>query len=111
MASEQTIILTRNEYDALLERNSDLEDRLAALEADDGVRVPHEVALAIINGKRPIVAFRNHQGITLQELSKRTRLAVGYLSEIERGLKSGSVSAMARIASALGTTIDVLTRE
>ena len=111
MASEQTIILTRNQYDALLERNSDLEDRLAALEADDGVRVPHEVALAIINGKRPIVAFRNHQGITLQELSKRTRLAVGYLSEIERGLKPGSVSAMARIASALGTTIDILTNE
>lgn len=111
MASEQTIILTHDEYEALLERNSELEDRLAALEADDGVRVPHEVALAIINGKRPIVAFRNHQGITLQELSKRTRLAVGYLSEIERGLKPGSVSAMARIASALGTTIDVLTRK
>jgi len=111
VASEQTIILTRNEYEALLERNSELEDRLAALEADDGVRVPHEVALAIINGKRPIVTFRNHQGITLQELSKRTRLAVGYLSEIECGLKPGSVSAMARIASALGTTIDVLTRK
>lgn len=63
MASEQTIILTRNEYDALLERNSELEDQLAALEADDGMRVPHEVALAIINGKGPIVAFRNHQGI------------------------------------------------
>ena len=111
MASEQTITLTRNEYDALLEHNSELEDRLAVLEADDGVRVPHEVALAIINGKRPIVAFRNYQGITLQELSKRTRLAVGYLSEIERGLKSGSVSAMARIASALGTTIDILISE
>lgn len=111
MASEQTIILTRNEYDALLERNNELEDRLAALEADDGMRVPHEVALAIINGKGPIVAFRNHQGITLQALSERTRLSVGYLSEIKRGLKSGSVSAMARIASALGTTIDVLTSE
>lgn len=111
MASEQTIILTRNEYDALLERNSELEDQLAALEADDGMRVSHEVALAIINGKGPIVAFRNHQGITLQALSERTRLSVGYLSEIERGLKSGSVSAMARIAGALGTTIDVLTSE
>ena len=109
MAGEQTIILPRNEYAALWERNSELEDRLAALEADDGVRVPHEVALAIINGRRPIVAFRNHQGITLQKLSKRIRLAVGCLSEIERELKLGSVSAMARIAGALGTTIDVLT--
>lgn len=40
MASEQTIILTRNEYEAPLERNSELEDRLAALEADDGVCPP-----------------------------------------------------------------------
>lgn len=111
MTSEETITLTRKEYDALVERNSELEDRLAALDADDGIRVPHEVALAIINGKRPILAFRNYQGVTLQELSGRTGLAVSYLSEIERGRKPGSASALARIAGALGTTIDVLVSE
>ncbi len=95
----------------LIERNSELEDRLAAFDADDGVRVPHEVALAIIGGKSPIVAFRNHQGVTLHELSARTGLAIGYLSEIERGRKPGSVSALARIADALGTTIDVVVIE
>ena len=108
MTSEETIVLTRQEYNALLERNSELEDRLAALEADDGVRVPHEVALAIMDGTRSILAYRSHQGVTLQELSKRTGLAVSYLSEIERGIKPGSASALARIAAALGTTIDVL---
>ena len=40
--------------------NIELEDRLAALDADDGVRVPREVAFAIIDGKRPILAFRDH---------------------------------------------------
>ena len=111
MTSEETIVLTRKEYNALLERNNELEDRLAALDADDGVRVPHEVALAIMDGKRPFLAFRNHQGVTLHELSERTGLAVSYLSEIERGIKPGSASALARIASALGTTIDVLMSE
>ena len=86
-------------------------EQLAALEADDGVRVPHEVALAIMNGKRPIPAFRTHQDVTLQELSDKTGLAVSYLSEIERGIKPGSASALARIAGALGTTIDVLVSE
>ena len=86
-------------------------EQLAALDADDGVRVPHEVALAIIDGKRPILAFRNHQGVTLQELSERTGLAVSYLSEIERGIKPGSTSALVPIAAALGTTIDVLVSE
>ena len=93
------------------ERNSELEDRLAALDADDGVRVPHEEALAIMDGKRPILAFRNHQRVTLHELSARTGLAVSYLSEIERGIKQGSISALTRIARALGTTIDALVSE
>ena len=40
MTSEETITLTRREYDALIERNSQLEDMLAGQGADDGVRVP-----------------------------------------------------------------------
>lgn len=111
MTSGETVTLSRQEYDALVQRNGELEDRLAALEADDGVRIPHEVALAMINGERPIVAFRKHQGVTLHALSARTGLAVGYLSDIERGRKAGSTSALLRIASALGTTIDVLVNE
>ena len=108
MTSEETITLTRKEYDDLIERNSRLEDMLAAREADGGARVPHPIALAIMRGKSPIAAFRDHQGMTLRELSERTGIASGYLSEIERGLKPGSASALARIAGALGTTIDVL---
>ncbi len=111
MASEETITLTRTEYDALISRNLELEDRLVALEADDGTRVPHEVALAIIRGQSPILAYRNHQGLTLRDLSDRTGIAASYLSEIERGLKNGSASALAKIASALGTTIDTLVIE
>ena len=108
MTSEETITLTLKEYDALIERNRELEDRLAVLGADDGVLIPHKVALAIIDGKSPILAFRNHLGLTLQQLSDRTGFAVSYLSEIERGRKPGSASALARIARALDTTIDVL---
>lgn len=103
--------MTSREYDALIERNSQLEDILAARDADDGMRIPHEVALDIMRGKGPILAFRNHEGITLRELSDKTGIAAGYISEIERGLEPGSTSALARIASALGTTIDVLVNE
>ncbi len=111
MTSEETITLTRREYDALIERNNQLEEMLAAQDADDGVRVPHEVALDIMRGMGPVLAFQKHQGITLRELSEKTGVAAGYISEIERGVKPGSTSALARIASALGTTIDVLVRE
>ena len=111
MTSEETITLTRREYEALIERNSQLEDMLAAQEAEDGVRVPHEVALEIMRGKSPVLAFRKYRGLTLRQLSERTGVAARYISEIERGLKPGSTSALARIASALGTTIDVLVNE
>ena len=111
MTSEETVTLTRTEYDALVQRNSELEDRLAAIDADDRTRVPHDVAVAIIRGKSPVLAFRNHLGVTLRELSERTGIAASYLSEIERGRKPGSASALARIAGALGTTIDTLVIE
>ena len=110
MSSDETITLTRREYDALNERIGELEDILATREADDGIRVPHHVALDIIRGKSPIRAFRNHQGMTLRELSEKAGIAPGYISEIERGLKPGSAYALGRIASVLGTTIDVLVR-
>ena len=94
-----------------MQHASGIEDALAAIEADDGVRLPHDVALAVIDGATPMAAYRKRRGLTLQELSERTGLAVGYLSEIERGRKPGSARALARIADALGATIDVLARK
>ena len=108
MTSTQTVTLTREEYEALIDRNTELEDALAAVKADDGVRIPHAIALDIINGTSPVLAYRRHLGLTLQALSGKTGLAVSYLSEIERGRKAGSTSAMRAIAGALGTTIDAL---
>ncbi len=84
---------------------------LAALDTDDGSRIPHDVALAIMRGGNPVAEFRNHLGITLRDLSARTGVAASYLSEIERGLKFGSAATLVRIANALGTTIDTLVAE
>ena len=84
----------------MVTRNVETEDVLAALDADDGSRIPHDVALAIMRGANPVAAFRSHSGITLRDLSK-----------IERGLKPGSAATLYRIASALGTTIDSLVIE
>lgn len=111
MTRAETVTLTRMEYEALLKHNSELEDRLAALEAEDGSGVPHEVAVDIIRGKSPILAFRNDRGLTLRVLSESTGIAASHLSEIERGHKSGSISTLARIAASLGATIDTLVSE
>ena len=99
------------EYEVLVARGVEIEDSVAALDADDGNRVPHEVALAIMRGAHPVAAFRSHSGITLRDLSEKTGVAPSYLSEIECGLKPGSAATLSRIANALGTTIDVLVME
>ncbi len=108
MTETDTVTLTRSEYETLIARTEDLEDALAAREADDGSRIPHAVALAIMDGERPVVAFRRHHGMTLRDLAARTGIAASYLSEIERGLKPGSAAALSRIAAEFRTTIDVL---
>jgi len=108
MTSEATVELTQTAYRALLSRNEELEDQLAALQADDGSRIPHPVALAIIRGQSPIVAFRTHRGLTLRELARRAEISPSYLSEIERHRKPGSTATLTRIAATLNTTIDTL---
>ena len=108
MARDATVTLTRTAYDALMAWNEELEDRLAAIDADDGSRIPHAVALAIMRGERPLAAFRSHRGLTLRGLAERTGIAASYLSEIERGRKPGSAAALSRIAATLDTTVDAL---
>ncbi|MCY3913608.1 MAG: helix-turn-helix transcriptional regulator [Chloroflexi bacterium] len=108
MVRDATVTLSQTAYDALIARNEELEDRLAAIEADDGSRIPHAVALAIMRGDRPLAAYRKHRGLTLRALAEETGIAASYLSEIERGRKPGSAAALARIAAALGTTVDAL---
>ena len=99
------------EYEALVNRNVETEDRLAALDADDESRIPHDVALALMRGANPLAAFRSHAGITLRDLSDRTGVAASHLSEIECCLKPVSAATLSRIAGALGTTIDSLVME
>ncbi len=108
MTETDTVTLARSEYEAMIARTEELEEALAARNADDGSRIPHEVALAIMGGERPVLAFRRHHRMTLRDLAARTGIAAGYLSEIERGLKPGSAEALSRIAAVLGTTIDAL---
>ena len=61
-----------------------------------------------MDGTSPVRAFRDHRGLTLRDLSERAGISIGYLSEIERGRKPGSVAALTRVAAALDTTIDTL---
>ncbi len=53
---------------------------------------------------------RKARGLTLQQVSSATKLSVGHLSEIERGIASPSVIALHDIANAIGITVGWLFR-
>lgn len=45
--------------------------------------------------------YRRMKGITLKELSKKTNLSVSFLSQIERGISSMTITSLRKIADAL----------
>lgn len=49
--------------------------------------------------------LRKVRGLALTELSRRTGLSSGFLSQLERGISSGSIRAFALIAEALDVTL------
>ncbi|WP_022901685.1 helix-turn-helix domain-containing protein [Humibacter albus] len=55
--------------------------------------------------------FRLQKGRTLRQVASRASVALGYLSEVERGQKEASSEILASVADALDTPIAVIMRE
>ena len=56
-------------------------------------------------------AVRLQKGRTLRQVASRASVALGYLSEVERGQKEASSEILASVAYALDTPISVIMRE
>lgn len=54
---------------------------------------------------------RLQKGRTLRQVAARASVALGYLSEIERGQKEASSEILASVADALDTPVSVILRE
>lgn len=55
--------------------------------------------------------FRLQKGRTLRQIAGKASVALGYLSEVERGQKEASSEILASVAEALDTPISVIMRE
>lgn len=108
------IVLDRRRYDEL----AAAEEMLADVTAYDTAKrrlglgedelVPTSVADALLGGQSPVRVWRQYRGLSQAELARRAGIAVSYLSNIETGVRSGSVDRLARIASALNVRLDDL---
>jgi transcriptional regulator with XRE-family HTH domain len=55
--------------------------------------------------------FRQQKGRTLRQVASRASVALGYLSEVERGQKEASSEILASVAEALDVPISIIMRE
>jgi ribosome-binding ATPase YchF (GTP1/OBG family) len=114
-----TVTLTRAEYEALIERIEDGEDSafLDSVEAREhelgkekarADYMPAELVRHLINGEHPVRVWRTHRGLGRDALAAAAGIAPSYLSEIETRRKPGSFSALAKLATALHISLDDL---
>ena len=55
--------------------------------------------------------FRQRKGQTLRQVASRANMALGYLSEVERGQKEASSEVLAALADALEVPVSLILRE
>lgn len=111
---EEMAVLPKADYDKLIEALEDQEDIAASrsfrekLAAGEEELIPSEFVNRMIDGESKIRVWRDYRGMTAKALADAAGISAPYLSQIESGVREGSLDAMKKIADALGITIDEL---
>lgn len=100
--SAQHAILPWAEYQALL-RNAERRGMSAVRPT-----APEAVQRAVAGGAHPVRAWREHRALNQGQLAALIGISRAYLAQIEGGERTGTLEVMARIARALGRSIEDL---
>ena len=80
-----------NQFLADLEMLRDVRDFRGAKAVDEETFPDEVINRLILNEENPIKVYREHRDLTQKQLADKIGIQRGYLAEIERGRKSGSV--------------------
>lgn len=109
-------VIPYDDYQALVERLEWLEDlrdseaiaeRLARGEEEV---IPAEVVERLVEGESPLKVWREHRGLTQEDLAEQVGVSGSYLSQIESGKREGTVRVYTALARALSVDVDDLVR-
>ena len=104
-------LLPMDEYEALCRQLDDAADAEAMrrAQARDEESFPSAfVERLLFSGENPVRVWREHRGLSTNELARRANVSNAHISAIETSASTGSVQTLRRIANALDTTIDTL---
>lgn len=113
-SGEEIVILSRPEYDALIEAREDAEDAavaravVARIAAGTEEMLTSDEVNALLAATTPLAFWRKKRGLTQAALAAEAGVAQGYISELEAGRKTGDVMVLRRIANALRITLEDL---
>jgi transcriptional regulator with XRE-family HTH domain len=120
--TEDTITLSRADFESLLQAAEDAED-MAAVEAhreyEDRVGweaarrgyLTSQEARRLLEGESPVRLWRQKRGISQRALAEAAEIGASYLAEIESGKKPGSVDILQRLAAILEVDLGSLVGE
>lgn len=90
----------------MLQDVRDFDEVKAAIERGEEELVPAEVVDALLEGENPIRVWRQHRGLTQQQLADQAEISAPYLSQIESGKRDGTPDVLIKIAKALDLDLD-----
>ena len=96
------VLVPLHEYRAMVEGTP-------ANESRDQTPLPDDILDALTaRQESPLRILRKHRGLTQQELAEAAGLSRPYLTEMEKGHKSGSVRALRAVAKSLNVDMSYL---
>lgn len=111
---DDTVLLKRADYEALVRQAEDAADAAqirateARVAAGEDEYVPVALTKRLMAGEIPVRVWREHRGLSARAVASRAGISTAYLSQIETGKKPGSFDAMAKVARALGVSMEDL---
>ena len=110
----ETVTITRAEYDRLRAAEEDFEDLRAALAARQRIEagteelVPAAVADRLIDGESPLKVWREHRALSQSALARASGVNRVQIADIEANRATGSARTLRILADALRVTVDDL---
>jgi DNA-binding XRE family transcriptional regulator len=104
------VLVPEKTYQRMLDALEDLDDIKAydAAKAKPLTFVPAAIVDRIIAGESPIKTWREHRGLTQEQLADKAGLSKPYVSQIESKRRVPSLGTMRKIAESLDTDVDSL---
>jgi ribosome-binding protein aMBF1 (putative translation factor) len=115
---EELAVLPRQEYERLkaLASSEDagatriVRRTKAAVAAGQEILLPKTVVDRLAAGENPVRVLREWRDLTQMDISSRTDISQGHLSDIESGRRTGTPAALRKIADVLKVPLDLLIR-